>query len=71
MARFVKLSRRFQVTIPKKVREELKLKPGQELHAYVLCGRVHLSIPEPISNLRGIAKGMLWKDDYRDRNDRY
>jgi hypothetical protein len=24
-----------------------------------------------VTELRGIAKGMKWRDDYRDRNDRF
>ena len=32
----VKVSPKFQVVIPKKVREQLQLKPGQELQIYIL-----------------------------------
>jgi AbrB family looped-hinge helix DNA binding protein len=67
----VKVSPKFQVVIPKKVREELALRPGQELHVYVLDGTIRLHPPRSIKDLRGIAKGMKWKDDYRDRNDRF
>jgi AbrB family looped-hinge helix DNA binding protein len=67
----VKVSPKFQVVIPKKVREELALRPGQELIVYVLGGSIHFSKPRSIKDLRGIAKGMKWKDDYRDRNDRF
>jgi hypothetical protein len=51
--------------------EELALRPGQELIVYVLGGSIHFSKPRSIKELRGIAKGMKWKDDYRDRNDRF
>jgi AbrB family looped-hinge helix DNA binding protein len=67
----VKVSPKFQVVIPKKVREELALRPGQELHVYVLDGTIRLHPPRSIKDLRGIAKGMKWKDDYRDRHDRF
>jgi AbrB family looped-hinge helix DNA binding protein len=67
----VKVSPKFQVVIPKRVREELALRPGQELHIYVLDGTIRLHPPRSIKDLRGIAKGMKWKDDYRDRNDRF
>jgi AbrB family looped-hinge helix DNA binding protein len=67
----VKVSPKFQVVIPKKVREELHLLPGQELIVYVLSGGIHFTKPRSIKDLRGIAKGMKWKDDYRDRNDRF
>ncbi len=67
----VRVSPKFQVVIPKKVREELQLLPGQELIVYVLDGSIHLSRGRSIKDLRGIARGMKWKDDYRDRNDRF
>ena len=67
----VKVSPKFQVVIPKKVREELHLKPGQELNVYIMDGTIRFSKPRPITELRGIVKGMKWKDDYRDRNDRF
>jgi len=33
------------VVIPKKVREELQLKPGQELQIYILDGTIRLRRP--------------------------
>lgn len=67
----VKISPKFQIVIPKAIREELKLQPAQELFMYVYEGKLHLDLLRPITELRGIAKGMKWKDDYRDRNDRF
>jgi AbrB family looped-hinge helix DNA binding protein len=67
----VKVSPKYQVVIPKKVREQLQLKPGVELHVYVLDGIIRLSPPRSIKDLRGIAKGMKWKDDYRDHSERF
>jgi AbrB family looped-hinge helix DNA binding protein len=67
----VKVSPKFQVVIPKKLREELHLRPGQELQIYILDGDIRLRAPRPIEELRGIAKGMSWKDDYRDRTERF
>jgi AbrB family looped-hinge helix DNA binding protein len=67
----VKVSPKFQIVIPKKVREALHLEPGQELHIYAVDNTIRASRPRPIKELRGIAKGMKWKDDYRDRNDRF
>jgi AbrB family looped-hinge helix DNA binding protein len=66
----VKVSPKFQVVIPKKLREGLKLSPGQELNIYVLDGSLRLHPPRNIKELRGAAKGMKWKDDYRDRSER-
>jgi AbrB family looped-hinge helix DNA binding protein len=67
----VKVSPKFQVVIPKEIREQLGLKPGQELSMYVVDGSIRLRAPGSLKSLRGIAKGMQWKEDYRDRNDRY
>lgn len=67
----VKVSPKFQIVIPKAVRESLKLEPGQKLYIYAVDGSIRVSRPRSIKDLRGIAKGLKWKDDYRDRNDRY
>ena len=67
----VRVSTKFQVVIPKKVREELALRPGQELQIYVLDGTIRLNRPGSIKDLRGIAKGMKWKDEDRDHTERF
>ena len=67
----VKVSPKFQVVIPKRVREELQLRPGVELHVYVLDGTIRLSPPRSIKQLRGIAKGMRWKNEDRDHSERF
>ena len=67
----VKVSPKFQVVIPKKIRERLKLKPGQELWVYLLDGSIRMQPPRSIKELRGMAKGMSWKDDYRDHTERF
>lgn len=67
----VKVSPKFQVVIPKDVREQLGLRPGQDLQVYVLDGDIHLHRPRSIEDLKGIAKGMKWKDIYRERSDRF
>lgn len=67
----VRVSPKFQIVIPKEVREELKIEPGQELLVYALDGRLHVSLPRSIKELRGIAKGIRWRDDYRDHTERF
>ena len=67
----VKVSPKFQIVIPKVIREEMKLEPGQELFMYLQDGTLRLNPPRSIRELRGIAKGIDWKKDYRDRNDRF
>lgn len=71
MMETVKVSPKFQVVIPKKVREELQLKPGQELQIYILDQTIRLHRPRSIKELRGIAKGMKWKEEDRDHSERF
>jgi AbrB family looped-hinge helix DNA binding protein len=50
------VSSKFQVVIPKAVRELVDLRPGQRL-AVILRGRVISLVPEvPLSDLRGFVK---------------
>ena len=67
----VRVSPKFQVVIPKALREELKMEPGQELLMYVLDGSLRLVPRRSIKELRGIAKGLKWKDEYRDHTERF
>ncbi len=67
----VKVSPKFQVVIPKEIREQLELKAGEVLQVYILDGSIRIHRPRSIKDLRGIAKGMQWKDDYRDHADRF
>ena len=67
----VRVSPKFQVVIPKKIREALELKPGEDLQIYVLDKSVRIHRPRSIKDLRGIAKGMVWKDEDRDHSERF
>jgi AbrB family looped-hinge helix DNA binding protein len=67
----VKVSPKFQVVIPKEIRDHLELKVGEELQVFTLDGAIQLRRLRSIKDLMGIAKGMSWKEDYRDRNDRF
>ena len=64
------LSSKFQISIPKTVREEHHWKAGQEF-VFIPKGKGVLVMPVPeLNQLAGIAKGAN-KNDYRDRKDRY
>jgi AbrB family looped-hinge helix DNA binding protein len=67
----VTVSPKFQIVIPKPVREKLNIRVGQELLVYAFDGTLRIEIPKPISELRGIAKGIRWERSDRDRNDRF
>ena len=70
MADSLKLSPKFQVSIPKAVRERLAWKAGQRL-AVIPQGKGVLLVPDPeIEDLFGIAKGAD-PEGYRDRKDRF
>ena len=66
----VTVSPKFQVVIPKELRERLGWKPGLKLFKYVVEGKIYLEIPRPITELRGMAKGIRWEEGDRDRRDR-
>jgi AbrB family looped-hinge helix DNA binding protein len=67
----VKVSPKFQIVIPKSLREELKIEAGQELLLYVVDGALRLVPHRPVKELRGIAKGMRWKEELRDHAERF
>lgn len=66
----VRVSPKFQIVIPKSLREELKIEVGQELLIYSVDGALRVVPPRPVKELRGIAKGMRWKEELRDHSDR-
>jgi AbrB family looped-hinge helix DNA binding protein len=64
------LSSKFQISIPKSVREAQHWRPGQEF-VFIPKGKGVLVMPVPEANeLRGLARGAA-KTDFRDRHDRY
>jgi AbrB family looped-hinge helix DNA binding protein len=54
----VKISAKFQVVIPKDVREAMRLKAGQKLVVFRFENRIEMIPAEPIKNLRGFARGI-------------
>ncbi len=54
----VTISSRYQVVIPKDVRERLNLKPGQKVDAIPFKGRIELIPLEQIESMRGYLKGI-------------
>lgn len=49
----VTVSPKFQVVIPKDVREKLQIRPGQKIEAFAVGGRIEYVPIEPIERLRG------------------
>jgi AbrB family looped-hinge helix DNA binding protein len=70
MADKATLSAKFQISIPKAVRNARQWKAGQEF-AFIPKGTGVLLVPVPEKgDLAGIAKGAK-PADYRDRKDRF
>ena len=68
MAR-TKVSPKFQVVIPKEVRERMDLRVGQELQVVAKGGVITLVPERPLASLRGFAKGIR-TDQLREKKDR-
>ena len=66
----VKVSPKFQVVIPKELRERLKVRAGQQLVIYEIDGQIRLDSPHKPKHLRGLARGLRWEDSDRDHADR-
>lgn len=54
----VTISPKFQVVIPRAVRERLQLEPGQKVQTLVYDDRVELIPVRPAKALRGFLKGI-------------
>ena len=52
------ISPKFQVVIPKAIRELLKLKPGQRVQAVVYKNRIELIPVQAVGRMRGFLRGI-------------
>lgn len=65
----VTVSTKYQVVIPKEVRRQAHIKPGEKFSVH-LKGDIIALVPErPLQSLRGIAKGMDVRG-LREKKDR-
>lgn len=65
----VTVSPKFQVVIPKEIRERLRLEPGQKLQAIDYDGRIELIPLRPARELRGFLAG-IDPESGREKEDR-
>lgn len=63
------ISSKYQVVIPKKIRQHLNLRPKQKLIVIEKEGMLILMPQTPLRELRGIAAG-AHTEDYREKKDR-
>ena len=63
-------SPKFQIVIPKEVRDKLHLTPRQRLHILEKGGIITLVPEVPLKSLKGTLKGMP-KVDLRETKDRW
>jgi len=63
------ISPKFQIVIPKEVREKLHLSPQQRLQVVEKGGIITLVPEVPLKNLKGTLKGMS-KTNIREKKDR-
>jgi AbrB family looped-hinge helix DNA binding protein len=54
----VTISPKFQVVIPKEIRQKLGLKAGQKVQTIVFEDRIELIPVKPIKKMRGFLKGI-------------
>ncbi len=55
----VTVSPKYQIGIPKDVRERLGIRPGQKIQAFAVGQKIELVPVEPLEDLRGFLKGTL------------
>ena len=63
------ISTKYQIVIPKEIREKLHLSPRQRLQVLEKGGVISLVPEVPLKSLKGILKGMN-KADIREKKDR-
>lgn len=54
----VTISPKYQIVIPKEVREALHLRPGEQLHVFSYQNRLELVPIRDIKKMRGFLKGI-------------
>jgi len=65
----VTLSTKYQLVIPREVRERLELEPGTKLTVIEKGGILYLVPERPIEEMRGVARGARRKG-LREKKDR-
>ena len=64
----VTVSPKYQVVIPKTIREALNVRPGQKMQVVEYAGRIELIPERDIKELRGFLKGI--NTEFKREKDR-
>ena len=64
----VTVSQKFQIVIPKDIREAMGLRPGQKFMVVEYEGRIEFILDRDISELKGFLKGI--NTDFERETDR-
>ena len=54
----VKVSPKYQVVIPREVREAMGIRPGEKLHVFQYDDRIELVPARSMRNMRGFMRGI-------------
>jgi AbrB family looped-hinge helix DNA binding protein len=54
----VRVSSKYQIVIPKNVRDGLQIRPGTRMQVFVFDGRIEIVPVRPLRGLRGRLKGI-------------
>lgn len=54
----VRISPKYQIVIPRDVREHLGLRPGQQVDVFLIGNTIQVVPVRPMKELRGIARGI-------------
>ena len=54
----VTVSPKYQIVIPKAIRERLAIQPGQKVQAFAFDNRIEFVLVQPLQLLRGFLKGI-------------
>lgn len=68
MAR-TRVSPKYQVVIPKEIRREMDIRPGQEMQVVAKGGTITLIPDRPIGSMRGFVRGIR-TSGFREKKDR-
>ena len=65
----VMVSPKFQIVIPREIRERLRLRPGQQIMLLERDGIITAISDQPLEKMRGILKGMS-RTGLREKRER-